>query len=65
MTFPATLYEHVTNIMNDRLKRAEDAVTEGKLDSEAAERLRVSERLTGVEEAVKAIARQLDNREAK
>jgi len=59
-----TAYERVTSLMGATLKRAKDAIAAKKLTGEAAERVRVRERLAGLEQSVKELARVVDRHKA-
>lgn len=60
----ATAYERVTSLMGATLKRAKDAIAAKRLTGEAAERVRVRERLAGLEQSVKELARVVDRHKA-
>ena len=60
----ATAYERVTSLMAATLKRAKDAIAAKRLTGEAAERVRVRERLAGLEQSVKELARVVDRHKA-
>jgi len=59
-----TAYERVTSLMSTTLKRAKDAIAQKRLTGKAAERVRVRERLAGLEQSVKELARVVDRHKA-